>query len=86
MGCYNVGLNELMEPSMDQPSPQTLLRLPQVLGRFPVSKSTWWAGVKTGRFPKPIRMGNRCSMWRATDIDLLIEEISSISQDDHSPN
>jgi prophage regulatory protein len=30
------------------------LRLPQVLERIPVSKSTWWAGVKKGIFPKPM--------------------------------
>jgi len=32
------------------------LRLPSVLapkGPIPVSKSTWWAGVKTGRYPNP---------------------------------
>jgi len=39
-----------------------LLRLRQVLapeGPIPVSKSTWWAGVKDGRFPKPVKLGTR---------------------------
>ena len=53
-----------------------LLRLPQVLERFPVCKSKWWAGVKLGDYPQPIRLGSRCTMWRAEDIDQLIDEVS----------
>ena len=61
-----------------QPNTQTrvLLRLPQVLERFPVCKSKWWAGVKLGDYPQPIRHGSRCTMWRAEDIDQLISEVS----------
>ena len=55
---------------------RTLLRLPQVLERFPVCKSKWWAGVKLGDYPQPIRLGSRCTMWRAEDIDQLIDEVS----------
>jgi len=32
-----------------------------------VSPATWWAGVKAGRFPKPIKIG-RCTMWRGSDL------------------
>ena len=52
-----------------------LLRLPQVLELIPVGKSTWWAGVKTGRFPKPLRLGERCTAWRATDIAALVRNL-----------
>ena len=45
------------------------LRLPQVLDRIPVSKSTWWAGVRDGRFPKPIKLSPRITVWLETDID-----------------
>ena len=53
-----------------------LLRLPQVLARFPVSRSKWWSGVKEGIYPKPIRLGSRCTMWREQDIDRLMNEVS----------
>jgi len=33
----------------------------------PVSKSTWWAGVKSGRFPKPVKLGPRITAWRAEE-------------------
>ncbi|PSH59600.1 helix-turn-helix transcriptional regulator [Phyllobacterium endophyticum] len=42
-------------------------------GPIPVSKSTWWAGVKDGRFPKPIKLGPRITAWRVQDIHSLIE-------------
>jgi len=63
--------------------PQTgFLRLPQIIGDpkatppippiIPVKKSCWWVGVKTGRFPKPVKLG-RCTMWRVEDIRELIK-------------
>jgi prophage regulatory protein len=53
------------------------LRLPSILaprGPIPVSKSTWWAGVKSGRFPKPVKLGPRITTWRVEDIRALIEQ------------
>ncbi|MEP0314836.1 AlpA family phage regulatory protein [Hyphomonas sp.] len=42
-------------------------------GPIPISKSTWWAGVKDGRFPKPLKLGARVTVWRVEDIRDLIE-------------
>ena len=52
------------------------VRLSSILspnGPIPVSKSTWWAGIKTGRFPKPVKLGPRITAWRVEDIRTLIE-------------
>lgn len=52
------------------------LRLNSVLapdGPIPVSKSTWWDGVKSGRYPKPVKLGPRITAWRVEDIRALIE-------------
>jgi predicted DNA-binding transcriptional regulator AlpA len=62
------------------------LRLPQIVGKpasddapaipaiIPVSKSTWWAGVRSGRYPQPVRtLGERITAWRVEDIRALIE-------------
>ena len=49
------------------------LRLPQVLALYPVSASTWWAGVRAGRFPQPVKLGARATAWRAEEIAALIE-------------
>lgn len=58
------------------------VRLSQIIGNsktypptpaiIPVSKSTWWAGVKSGRFPKPIKLGPRTTVWFVEDIRNLI--------------
>jgi prophage regulatory protein len=67
-----------------QTLPETgYVRLPQILGDpkaepptppiIPVSKSTWWQGIKTGRFPKPIKLGPRIAAWRVEDIRDLID-------------
>lgn len=57
--------------------PETgFLRLRSIIGLnglIPVSKSTWWAGVKDGRFPKPQKLGARITVWRVEDIRKLIE-------------
>jgi predicted DNA-binding transcriptional regulator AlpA len=62
--------------------PETgFLRLPQVLSVFPVGKTFWWEGVKTGRFPKAIKLSTRCTVWRAEDIRELIKRVSEQSLD-----
>lgn len=50
------------------------LRLTSILKIFPVGKSTWWAGVKSGRFPKPVKLGANTTAWRARDIRMLIQK------------
>lgn len=52
------------------------VRLAQVLSVFPVSKSTWWAGVKSGRFPKSVKLGANTTAWTAESIRQLIDQAS----------
>lgn len=49
------------------------VRLPTVLHHYPVGKSTWWAMVRDGRAPRPVKLSERCSAWRVEDIRQLIE-------------
>lgn len=51
-----------------------LLRLNQVLEIIPVSRSTWWAGVKSHRYPAPVKhLGPRITAWKMCDIMQLID-------------
>lgn len=43
---------------------------------IPVGKSTWWNGVKIGRFPKPVKLGERTTAWKVEDIKALIASFS----------
>lgn len=48
------------------------LRLSAIVGPsgiFPMGRSTWWAGVKSGRYPKPVKIGPKMTAWRVEDID-----------------
>jgi predicted DNA-binding transcriptional regulator AlpA len=57
--------------------PETgFVRLSQILTVIPLGKTSWWAGVKSGRFPKPIKLSERCTAWKAEDIRDLIKELS----------
>jgi prophage regulatory protein len=62
---------------MSNQLPETgFLRIASVLaprGPIPVSKSTWWAGIKAGRYPQPVKLGPRITAWRVEDIRALIE-------------
>ena len=60
--------------------PETgFLRLRQIIGDtttpaiIPVSRSTWWAGVREGRFPQSVKLGKRTTAWRVREIRALIE-------------
>ena len=61
-------------PIQTQTTDAALLRLPQVLELIPVGKSTWWAGVKSGRYPPPVKLGPGITVWRSADILALISK------------
>lgn len=60
-----VRLSQLLgDPQADPPIPPVL----------PLSKSTWWQGIRTGRYPRPVKLGPRITAWRVEDIRALIEQ------------
>jgi prophage regulatory protein len=77
--------SSLKEPSMHA----GFLRLPHIIGdakkgippRIPVSRSTWYAGIEAGRYPKPIRLSEGVSVWRTSDIDALCHQIEQHAGD-----
>lgn len=64
---------------MDNPLlPETgFVRLPIILKVFPVSKSTWWAGVKAQFYPQPVKQGPKVTAWRVEDIRALIATVGA---------
>lgn len=70
--------------------PETgFLRLPQIIGDpkadppippiIPVKKSCWWAGVRSGRFPRAVKLSPRITVWRVEDIRALVAEAPAVS-------
>ena len=67
------------------PLPATgYLRITQIIGNphanppipplIPIGRSTWWSGVKSGRYPKSIKLSERTTVWRVEDIRALIQQ------------
>jgi predicted DNA-binding transcriptional regulator AlpA len=63
--------------NLDSIPTEGFLRLPQVLRFIPVSKTTWWNGVRSGRFPAPVKLGPNTTVWRVEDIRALIDSAAS---------
>lgn len=51
---------------------------PYVEPKIPVSRASWWAGVKSGKYPQPIKLGSRTTCWRESDIIALISQLNEI--------
>jgi prophage regulatory protein len=56
------------------------LRLNQVLEVIPISKSSWWAGIKSGRYPAGRKLSERTTVWCVKDIRALIESVNQGAQ------
>lgn len=62
-----------------------LIRLDEVIGSrkkiipgiIPMSRSSWYEGIRAGRYPAPIKLSERSVAWRSVDIDALIERLSA---------
>lgn len=55
--------------------------VPPIPALIPVGKTSWWNGVKSGKYPKPVKLGERTTAWRVEDIRKLIDSFKGDSQD-----
>jgi len=46
---------------------------PAIPAIIPVSRTTWWRGVKEGRFPPGVKLSGGITVWRVEDIRKLFE-------------
>jgi predicted DNA-binding transcriptional regulator AlpA len=80
---FNVARRGLYMANQMQLPETGFLRLYQIIGNpvadppipavIPIGRSTWWLGVREGRYPKPFKLGPRITAWRVEDIRALIE-------------
>ena len=49
--------------------------IPPIQPIIPVAKSTWWDGVKKGKYPKPYKIGNNTTGWRSDEIQALVDDL-----------
>ena len=48
---------------------QTLQRLPRVMETTGLKRASLYAKVKSGEFPKPVKIGARAVAWVSTDVE-----------------
>jgi prophage regulatory protein len=53
---------------------ERFLRLPEVRQRVSVARSTIWHWVRLGRFPKPLKIGENCTVWVESEVEAWIAE------------
>ena len=67
---HNINLNTLPD--------YAYLRLQQVLAIIPVSRSAWYSGILTGKYPAPVKLGERTAVYKLVDIKKLLADIGEI--------
>ena len=65
--------SSIKEVSTQLPN-EGFVRLPVVLKVLSIGKTTWWCGIRDGKFPKPAMMGKRTARWNVKDIRAIIEK------------
>lgn len=73
-GLPETGFVRLSQIIGDTGDPDVTPPKPPIPAVIPVGKSTWWAGVRSGRFPRPVKLGPRITAWRVEDIRALIAQ------------
>lgn len=58
---------------------QSILRLPDVIIKTGLSRSSIYKLIKSGNFPDRVSLGPRATGWRSTDIDKWIESRISVN-------
>jgi len=56
---------------------QGLLRQKQVLELIPISPAAWWRGIQDGRYPKGHKLGPKTTVWKASDIQAVIDRLGA---------
>lgn len=56
---------------------ERMLRIRQVLEMYPVSRATWWNGIRDGIYPAGIKLSTRTTAWKESDILALIDRMAA---------
>jgi Predicted transcriptional regulator len=53
-----------------------VLRLPEVLSLMGISRATFYRGVKSGKYPRPLHPSERVSAWPLEEIEALLRKLA----------
>ena len=66
------GNNALPPTDLGTLPDDSLIPQTDVLTIVRISRTSWWRGVKDGRYPQPIKLGPRMNRWRIGTIRELV--------------
>ena len=66
---------------MRPPTADRLLRLPEVMTRTGLSRSTIYRKMREGSFPEPLKLGVRAVGWRESDIEAWMQDLPGATGD-----
>lgn len=81
IGCIWKGKIMDMSEQFGAMPAEGFIRLPTVLRILGVGRTSWWNGIKVGRYPKPVKLGPRTAVWRVEDIRALIASFAEKSDE-----
>lgn len=61
-----------MEAKMSQQYEERLIKLPEVLATVGMGKTAWYDGIRSGKYPKPIKRGPRDTVWPMSAIQEVV--------------
>lgn len=77
-----IGTNRLHRKRVTPPKSvrERVTESPRYPGILPVGKSSFYAGIANGKYPAPIKLGPRTSVWLRADIEAVAERAAHNSQ------
>ena len=63
-------------PSGNLPATGYIRQAQLIPGIIPVSSATWWRWVKSGKAPRPAKLSERVTAWRAEDIRTFLDSMA----------
>ena len=73
----NRRLAEIEKEAGKKPNNRPKRSREEILPIIPVGRSSWWQGVKMGKYPKPVKLGPHTTAWRRDNILNLIEQFNA---------
>lgn len=66
----------IVEAAVMPAAPARLIRLPEVIARVGLKRSSIYQRMAEGRFPKGRSLGSRCTVWVEAEIDAWVNSIT----------
>ena len=71
----------VLERVKEPPEQPKFIKLPEVVSICCMSKTSIYAAIRKGKFPKPVKLGNRCAVWVQSEVHGWVNSCISSSRE-----